>query len=100
MKLSDFSSIRLHYVIAVLALLAGCGTAGIVGERLRDDIAIDGSDEEWRGRAQFHDQRKDLAIRVLNDENSVYLCFSTSDRELVKQLGTTCLTVWFDPKGA
>jgi hypothetical protein len=99
MKLSDFFSIRLHFVVAVLALPAGCGTANIVGERLRDDIAINGSDEEWRGRAQFRDNKKDLAIRVLNDEDSVYLCFSTSDRELVKKLGATGLTVWFDPKG-
>ncbi len=81
------------------AFFAGCGTTKIASNRLSNDFVANGSDDDWTSTPQYYDEKKNVAIRVSNDDDSIYLCFSASSEEVTRQLAMSGLTVWLDPEG-
>lgn len=91
-------TIGILFVISVC--IADCAAVRVVGRWREEALAVDGNDREWQGAPQYYDDDRQLVIRVSNDAQAVYLCVSTSDRELQHQLRMTGMTVWLDPGGA
>jgi hypothetical protein len=86
-------------LLVLLVYLGGC-TANKVTSQWRDgDIITNGSDSEWRVVPQYYDGDRPVAIRVTNDAKALFLCISTSDEAVKRQLRMTGLTLWFDPQG-
>ena len=85
--------------VIAFAFFAGCGTTKINSNRLSNDFNANGSDDDWTSTPQYYDQKNNVAIRVSNDDDSIYLCFSASSEEVTRQIAMSGLTVWLDPEG-
>jgi hypothetical protein len=87
--------------IALLCAVALAGCRGLETQSMwRDrEITIDGSPAEWDGVFPTYVEAPNIAIRAVNDEDYLYLCVSSPDRNLAAQMLTRGFTVWFDPKG-
>ncbi len=86
-------------LFVAVSLLAGCSGAKVASRRRSVEIETNGSDDEWPGTPQYYDKEKHVAIKIMNDDDSIYICFAAYDRELKKKLMTSGLTVWIDPEG-
>jgi hypothetical protein len=66
--------------------------------RAGNTIAIDGVNQEWEGRLV---PLKDVPASVgfYNDNDNLYFCLTTSDRNLRTQIMRQGLMVWVDPGG-
>ena len=90
------------------AFLAGAAVLSLAGyaaktftfeTRWRDrEIAIDGRNEDWRGRLGYLKNPAAL-VGFLNDEGFLYVCFTTNDPILRSRLARQGITVWIDPTG-
>ncbi len=84
---------------AVLALTCYAAKTFTFETRWRDrEIAVDGRNEDWQGRLGFLKEPPAL-IGFLNDESSLYVCFTTTDPVLKARLFRQGLTIWIDPTG-
>ncbi len=91
-----------------VAFLAGAAVLSLTGyaaktftfeTRWRDrEIAVDGKNEDWRGRLGFLKNPPAL-VGFLNDESDLYICFTTTDPFLKTRLLRQGVTVWIDPTG-
>jgi hypothetical protein len=61
-------------------------------------ITIDGVDDEWTNLTQSID-KPPIAIGIVNDGDSLYLCVKASDQATRMQILRQGLMVWFDPQG-
>jgi hypothetical protein len=86
-------------LLACALALAGCGNLKIESVWRDRDITIDGSPAEWDGLFPTYVEAPNIAIRAMNDDEYLYLCVSSPDRNLAAQMLTRGFTVWFDPKG-
>ena len=78
---------------------SGCTTHTVASHWRRDGFVTNGSEDEWPAAPQYYDGDRQANIRMMNDAEAIYLCFSTSDEALKKKLLMTGLTVWLDPAG-
>lgn len=88
-------------VIGILLplLFCGCATRQVESGRPAHAIVADGSDAEWPGSPQFYDKSKKASIRLLNDADSIRICFATNDRDLKMSLATEGMSLWLDADG-
>ncbi len=86
-------------LFVVVSLLAGCTGARAPSQLRSHDIDPNGLDDEWTGTPQYYDKEKQVVVKIMNDDDSIYICFSANDRELKKMLMASGLTVWIDPEG-
>ncbi len=91
-------SIAVRLFVAVW-LLAGCSGARVESRWRSHEINPNGLDEEWSGTPQYYDEKKQVVVKIMNDDESIYLCVAVNDRELKKKLMMSGLTVWIDPEG-
>jgi hypothetical protein len=77
----------------------GCAADKVTCHWRGYDIVANGYENEWQGSPQYYDKDRQVALRVTNDEEALFLCFSTSNRALKTRLLMTGLTVWIDPNG-
>jgi hypothetical protein len=95
---------KLHTIdiglLALLLLQSGCATHKVAGRWPDHPIVIDGADMEWQGTPQFYDQKRHLAVRVVNDARALFLCIAAGDdAPSARPPGMTGLTLWIDPQG-
>ncbi len=86
-------------LFVAVSLLAGCSGAKVASQWRSDKIVTNGSDDEWPGTPQYYDKEKRVVVKIMNDDDSIYICFSANDREVKKKLMMAGLTVWIDPEG-
>jgi hypothetical protein len=80
-------------------LQGGCSAHKVACHWRGYDIVANGYENEWQGSPQYYDKRRQVSIRVTNDAEALFLCVSTSDKDLKRRLRMTGLTVWLDPHG-
>jgi hypothetical protein len=81
-----------------LAAVGGCGLPEFQSHPLDEAVVIDGDAGEWRGSVYFLDGERTV-IGIRNDAENLYLCLSSSDPNIERQVLGRGLTVWFDPAG-
>jgi len=86
-------------LLLIVLVSTGCAAHTVASHWYRDGLTINGSEDEWPAAPQYYDADRQANIRMMNDADAIYLCFSTSDEALKKKLSMTGLTVWLDPAG-
>ncbi len=61
-------------------------------------INIDGDDRDWWGALRYL-EKWDISVGILNDEEHVYACLVSANREFRSRILRGGLIVWFDPRG-
>ncbi len=64
----------------------------------QSDIVIDGNNMDWQGFTTVLSSHNGT-IGVLHDNDFLYLCFTTTERQFHAQMVGFGFTVWFDPDG-
>ncbi len=90
-------------VVSVLIVLAGAAcnatTAYITDSPpATRQITVDGRSDDWVGALSMIKDGK-AEEGFLNDQDVLYVCFTTGDESLRRQISEGGLTVWVDPKG-
>ena len=95
---------RVRWATAVLplflltALLQGCGnTVDVASNWSNSAVVIDGKAGDWLSLQPIKDSPVLLGMR--NDQDYLYLCLESSDRQFRQQLMGLGMTIWFEPKG-
>ncbi len=92
---------RLPLSLAALVSLlpmAGCGTVRLES-RVRDRaITVDGKADEWRD-SMIVIKKANVSVGLFNDQDDLYVCIESRDREVGLQAMSLGLTAWFDPDG-
>ncbi|MDM8554431.1 hypothetical protein QUF75_06845 [Desulfococcaceae bacterium HSG7] len=99
MKLFFRQKMMVSCLLLNIIILVGCAAPKVVSQWPVEVIQTNGSDDEWRGTPQYHDEKKHIVVRVMNDSEILYVCFSANDPELKRKLIMTGLTLWIDPEG-
>ena len=92
-------TILITLFILLLFQLPACLTFKRLSKWRDRDIIIDGQDTEWQGRMTLYDK---LYLGACNDGDFLYLCISTTDKNVQAQLTGILgqnFTLWFDPGG-
>lgn len=86
-------------VFFLLIFVAGCGTNKVVSQWRHHEVVTNGLENEWKGAPQYYDSDRQLAIRVMNDEEALYICLSANEDRLKRMIALKGLTLWLDPEG-
>lgn len=78
--------------------LAGCRGLEVNSVLRSGEVSIDGVPAEWQGLTTYV-ENPNSAIGVMNDDQYLYVCFSTPVKSLAAQVLRQGLTVWFDVGG-
>ncbi|WP_319405739.1 hypothetical protein [uncultured Desulfosarcina sp.] len=78
---------------------AGCAVHKLTAHWCNYNIAANGCDNEWQEIPQYYDEGRQIAVRMANHAEALFLCISISDNALKKQNGLGRLTIWLDPQG-
>ncbi|MBM3298350.1 MAG: hypothetical protein FJY85_00135 [Deltaproteobacteria bacterium] len=91
------SSVVLSMVICVL--FEGCAGALQLASPWSDHtVQIDGVLSEWSDSSAFV-RKGDLKLGVMNDDEFLYFCLTSTKAEVGRQVMFRGITVWFDPNG-
>jgi hypothetical protein len=84
----------------LIFLLAGCGTVEVTSVWRDRDVKIDGADSgaEW-DNARHPIVKGHVTVGFMNDEQYLYLLFSTRNPTVQRLILAAGLTVWLDDKG-
>ena len=72
------------------------GTAEFTSAWAADTITVDGSTADWNDRMCYLEDMKGV-INVCNDDRYLYVSLLSGDREIMRQIMMSGLTLWFDP---
>lgn len=90
-------------VIALLVMLAGmlgaCSTPQVASMWTHAGIQTNGIDDEWPGDPLLVDDDLGVAVRVINDHQTLGVCIEVRSERSKQHLAMDGLTVWIDPKG-
>lgn len=87
------------FLTAISFLLFSCsGSLELTSQRRNVDIIVDGNANEWQGETSVL-RNYNATLGVQHDDEFLYLCFTTSDRQVQFQVLGMGMTVWFDPEG-
>jgi hypothetical protein len=90
---------RLLCIATIVFVLASCRSPfELTSHQRTGDIIIDGNAVEWDGKTMVLREHQ-ATLGVQHDDEFLYLCFTTSDRQAQFQILGRGLTVWFDPEG-
>ncbi|MFZ1947056.1 MAG: hypothetical protein WAW06_05880 [bacterium] len=84
--------------IILLGLAAGCGGLQLASVLRTGEVSVDGVPDEWQGAITYIED-PNVTLGVMNDDQYLYLCFSTPLKSVVTQILRQGLTVWFDADG-
>lgn len=86
------------FLIAGLALVAGCGGADLESKWLDREVVVDGASPEWWGATTYFEEEK-LSVGLLNDGEFMYVALFVAEARTQAQILAHGCTVWFDPSG-
>jgi hypothetical protein len=84
-------------VVIYFSLFAGCKSLLEVSSVQRTrEIIIDGNVSDWKDPLTYL-KDYNLSIGFQHDNDNLYFCMTTNDRQLLRQIMFFGMTVWFDP---
>ncbi len=87
-------------VIFLLAfLLGGCGGLTLDSNWRDREIIVDGIHDEWEGGLTYI-EKEHVSVGLLNDDEYMYICLVTRDRDIRRRVIQSGFTLWFDPDGS
>jgi|GEM_PF-4071972 len=87
-------------LVASFILFSSCNEPANLQSRWRDrDIVVDGKDNEWQDCRLYTDQMTRTNIGIYNDDDYVYICFSTMDPDIQKAIVRQGFIIWFNETG-
>lgn len=89
----------LPLLLLAVCLVQGCGSHEINTTWVPNRITIDGTPTDWRGIPITYVEAPNIAIRAINDSSHLYICLSSPDRNVARQIAICGLTIWFDADG-
>jgi len=81
-----------------ILLLSGCRDLQLESAWRDREITVDGEAGDWQKITRYV-EKTNVAIGLLNDEHTLYVCLTTMDRITATQIARSGFTVWLDPKG-
>lgn len=93
MKLSLFA------VAAGFLVILGCRSDTIQNQWANHEITIDGKNSDWAGIAHYTLEDQRIVMGLTNDENNLYLKFTTSDERMARRVQMMGVTVWLNKEG-
>ena len=90
------ASLSITFVFAIL--LAGCGKLELNSHWRSRLVIIDGLNSEWEGAGTYLED-ENAFIGLVNDEEYMYVCLASTNREIQTQMMRRGFTLWFDPDG-
>jgi hypothetical protein len=99
-KTAQYLLILRMIVPLLLLIIVGCNTVEIDSTWVNHNIIVDGlRGSDWDGvMLKINDQP--VGIGVQNDDDYIYLLFTTYDRNLQRDIFIGGLTIWFDSSGS
>ena len=79
-------------------IVTGCAPLDIASHWQTRAVRVDGIADEWQGTLTSIAKGK-AWVGLINDSEYVYVCLTTVDRQLQRQIMGSGFTVWFDPEG-
>lgn len=86
-------------LLFVCALLSGCRNTELSSDWRDYAIIIDGKYTDWKGTESYSDDKAKVVINLLNDEDYLYICLITRNRQVETKIMDTGLLIWFNPDG-
>ncbi len=91
--------IPLIALFIVTSLQTGCGNKlELASQSLDRKIKVDGQHGDWEGVMTFM-EKENVSVGLLNDNEFLYVCLVSGDRQIRSQIMRLGLTLWFDPHG-
>ncbi|HXG38247.1 MAG TPA: hypothetical protein VNL36_05710 [Bacteroidota bacterium] len=85
--------------LTALLLLNSCRSPlELTSQHRTAEVTIDGNAKEWEGKTVVL-SNYNATLGIQHDDEFLYLCFTTSDRQVQFQILAMGMTVWFDPEG-
>ncbi|MCF6270776.1 MAG: hypothetical protein L3J41_13760 [Melioribacteraceae bacterium] len=85
-------------IVVTLISVIGCSSSQLmVSSAVESKIVVDGNQEDWVGKLKYFAD-KQATIGFQNDENNLYFCLVTSNKQSVMKMMTLGLTIWFEPE--
>jgi len=83
----------------VILGVAGCSSAPEIASRLPvAKVVVDGNNAEWQDIPSYVKDGR-ITVSVQNDQQFLYLCLTTQERQLRSEIMRGGLTLWFDREG-
>ncbi len=83
--------------LAILILLSACSSTEFISRENKPATKIDGLQDDWYGQLNIVKELKG-GIGVKNDENFLYIIFTTKDQQKIMMMARTGFEVWFYPE--
>jgi hypothetical protein len=81
-------------VLLPVLIFAGCGSEDIKSVWRTEEIVVDGDHADWGTALKFVEE-ENTAAGSINDGESLYICFVTSNQATIAQVLRGGLTIWF-----
>lgn len=91
---------RLNLIIVIISLfLSACGSNSYLSKIPQSKMIIDGKLNDWSDDLKYIEDDK-AAIGVKNDQEFLYLCYTTAERNKIMLIFTSGFTVWLKPENS
>lgn len=99
MKKIRHINITLFLLAASLLIFSGCNKPNLFSVWRNNEITIDGKYSDWEKSTAYYDEKTKVAINIANDNDYLYICLITRNRELETQIMEAGFVAWFDATG-
>jgi hypothetical protein len=87
---------KLLILFSTAMLISACSSETYISHWDENNISIDGNQKEWFNRLKYIEDEK-ISLGVYNNDENLYLCFTTDDKLKIMQIMNMGMTVWLIP---
>jgi len=80
-------------------VLTGCDRINLISTWRNHEIVINGKYTDFGNVMAYYDEKERVAINLFNDNDYLYICLISRNRQIETQLMMSGFVVWFDPDG-
>jgi hypothetical protein len=89
----------IHFLILALSIIllsSACSTEKYLSRWDDNTITVDGNQTDWDGNLKYIEDER-TAVGVFNNDENLYICFTTDDNLKIIQIMKMGLTLWLVP---